>query len=115
MRSIPLRIARASRNDNRVKTPSHGERRNGESRLHRFNTDLSVAPFSVWIFLGLASRACLRNDDRDMAVACFTFDNMGEAAEVGAGRLDGPLAAGEEPSLAIGYPALFELLARRGV
>ncbi|HSP95998.1 MAG TPA: polysaccharide deacetylase family protein [Candidatus Dormibacteraeota bacterium] len=50
-----------------------------------------------------------------MATACFTFDNMGEAAEVGAGRLDGPLAAGEEPSLAIGYPALFELLARHGV
>jgi peptidoglycan/xylan/chitin deacetylase (PgdA/CDA1 family) len=28
------------------------------------------------------------------AVACFTFDNMGEAAEVGAGRLAGPLAPG---------------------
>jgi peptidoglycan/xylan/chitin deacetylase (PgdA/CDA1 family) len=50
-----------------------------------------------------------------MAIACFTFDNMGEAAEVGAGRLDGPLAEGTERSLAIGYPALFELLARYGV
>src|SRR6478735_12241367 len=50
-----------------------------------------------------------------MAVACFTFDNMGEAADVGAGRLGGPLPDGEEPSLAIGYPALFELLDRYGV
>lgn len=50
-----------------------------------------------------------------MAVACFTFDNMGEAADVGAGRLAGPLPAGEEPSLARGYPALFALLARQQV
>ena len=50
-----------------------------------------------------------------MTVACFTFDNMGEAADVGAGRLSGPLPDGEEPSLAIGYPALFELLDRYGV
>jgi peptidoglycan/xylan/chitin deacetylase (PgdA/CDA1 family) len=50
-----------------------------------------------------------------MAVACFTFDNMGEAAEVGAGRLAGPLPAGAEPSLAVGYPALFALLERTGV
>jgi len=50
-----------------------------------------------------------------MAIACFTFDNMGEAADVGAGRLDGPLPAGREPSLAVGYPAVFDLLARHAV
>ncbi len=50
-----------------------------------------------------------------MTVACFTFDNMGEASDVGSGRLSGPLPEGEDPSLAIGYPALFELLERRGV
>jgi peptidoglycan/xylan/chitin deacetylase (PgdA/CDA1 family) len=49
------------------------------------------------------------------AVACFTFDNMGEAADVGAGKLAGPLPPGEEPSLAIGYPRLLDLLERRGV
>jgi peptidoglycan/xylan/chitin deacetylase (PgdA/CDA1 family) len=48
-------------------------------------------------------------------VACFTFDNMGEAADVGAGRLKGPLPSGTEPSLAIGYPALLDLLERTGV
>ena len=48
-------------------------------------------------------------------IACFTFDNMGEAADVGAGRLDAPLPAGTEPSLAVGYPALFALLERHGV
>lgn len=50
-----------------------------------------------------------------MAIACFTFDNMAEAAEIGAGRLTGPLPAGDEPSLAIGYPALFALLERQAV
>jgi peptidoglycan/xylan/chitin deacetylase (PgdA/CDA1 family) len=49
------------------------------------------------------------------AVACFTFDNLGEAAEVGAGELAGPRAAGTDPSLAVGYPRLFELLERHGV
>jgi peptidoglycan/xylan/chitin deacetylase (PgdA/CDA1 family) len=45
------------------------------------------------------------------AIACFTFDNMGEAAEIGAGQLNGPLV---EPhaSLVVGYPAIFDLLAR---
>src|SRR5690348_9526742 len=52
---------------------------------------------------------------RKMAIACFTFDNMGEAAEVGAGRLNGALPDGAEPSLAVGYPAVFELLATYGV
>ena len=49
------------------------------------------------------------------ATACFTFDNMGEAAEVGAGSLAGPRPAGTEPSLALGYPRLFDLLDRHGV
>jgi peptidoglycan/xylan/chitin deacetylase (PgdA/CDA1 family) len=49
------------------------------------------------------------------AIACFTFDNMAEAADVGAGRLAGPLPAGEDVSLAVGYPALFALLERTGV
>jgi peptidoglycan/xylan/chitin deacetylase (PgdA/CDA1 family) len=49
------------------------------------------------------------------AVACFTFDNMGEAADIGAGRLAGPVPAGEERSLAVGYPAIFALLERIGV
>jgi len=48
-------------------------------------------------------------------IACFTFDNMGEAADVGAGRLAGPLQPGAEASLAVGYPAIFALLERRGV
>jgi peptidoglycan/xylan/chitin deacetylase (PgdA/CDA1 family) len=49
------------------------------------------------------------------AIACFTFDNMGEAADIGAGRLNGALPPSEDPSLAIGYPALFALLERTGV
>ena len=48
------------------------------------------------------------------AIACFTFDNMGEAADVGLGRLDAPLATGE-PSLDVGYPALYALLERHRV
>ena len=40
---------------------------------------------------------------------------MGEAADIGAGRLDGPLAGGTEPSLATGYPAIFALLERHDV
>jgi peptidoglycan/xylan/chitin deacetylase (PgdA/CDA1 family) len=46
------------------------------------------------------------------ATACFTFDNMGEAAEIGAGPLAAPRPPGGDPSLAIGYPALFALLER---
>lgn len=49
------------------------------------------------------------------AVACFTFDNMGEAADIGAGKLPGPLAAGADASLATGYPAIFSLLERTRV
>ncbi|MEO8604161.1 MAG: polysaccharide deacetylase family protein [bacterium] len=54
-------------------------------------------------------------DSASAPIACFTFDNMGEAADIGAGRLAGPLPAGTEPSLAIGYPAIFALLERHGV
>jgi peptidoglycan/xylan/chitin deacetylase (PgdA/CDA1 family) len=49
------------------------------------------------------------------AIACFTFDNMGEAADVGAGVLSGPRRDGDDPSLAIGYPNLFALLERHGI
>ena len=49
------------------------------------------------------------------ATACFSFDNLGEAAEIGAGRLAAPLSPGEDPSLAVGYPALFALLERRAL
>ena len=48
------------------------------------------------------------------AFACFTFDNMGEAAEVGAGLRDGP-AAEPDPSLTEGYPRVLDLLDRHGI
>jgi len=46
------------------------------------------------------------------AIACFTFDNMGEAADIGAGELD---VRGSDPSLAIGYPRILDMLDRVGV
>jgi peptidoglycan/xylan/chitin deacetylase (PgdA/CDA1 family) len=49
------------------------------------------------------------------ALACFTFDNMGEAADVGAGLREGPRPDGADPSLAHGYPRLYELLSAAGV
>ena len=49
------------------------------------------------------------------AVACFTFDNMAEAADVGAGVRTSPLPAGADPSLAVGFPRILGLLERRGV
>jgi peptidoglycan/xylan/chitin deacetylase (PgdA/CDA1 family) len=49
------------------------------------------------------------------AIACFTFDNMAEAADVGSGRLTEPLAAGSDPSLVMGFPRVFDLLERCGV
>ena len=49
------------------------------------------------------------------AIACFTFDNMGEAADVGAGLVEGVQREGTHPSLARGYPNLFALLARHGI
>lgn len=52
---------------------------------------------------------------RSKATACFTFDNMGEAADVGAGRVrDGELL-GDDPSLAVGYPRIYDLLAAHGI
>jgi peptidoglycan/xylan/chitin deacetylase (PgdA/CDA1 family) len=45
------------------------------------------------------------------AIVCFTFDNMGEAADVGLGRVPGPMANGDA-SITVGYPALFRLLDR---
>lgn len=49
------------------------------------------------------------------AIACFSFDNMGEAAEIGAGTLKGTLRGETHASLARGYPALFALLERQGI
>jgi peptidoglycan/xylan/chitin deacetylase (PgdA/CDA1 family) len=49
------------------------------------------------------------------AIACFTFDNMGEAAEIGAGALAGPRPPGTDPSIAVGYPRLFAMLERHRV
>lgn len=49
------------------------------------------------------------------SLCCFTFDNMAEAADVGAGRRPGPSSRGDDASLAIGYPAIFELLERHGL
>jgi len=49
------------------------------------------------------------------AIACFTFDNMGEAAELGAGGLPTPPPRETHPSLAQGYPRIFDLLERHGV
>jgi peptidoglycan/xylan/chitin deacetylase (PgdA/CDA1 family) len=49
------------------------------------------------------------------ALACFTFDNMGEAADVGAGLRAGPREDGDDPSLVRGYPRLYDLLATTGV
>ena len=49
------------------------------------------------------------------ATACFTFDNMGEAADVGAGMRTGPGPDGSNPSLAVGFPRLYDLLAAHGV
>ena len=49
------------------------------------------------------------------AVACFTFDNMAEAADIGAGTRMDPLPVGTDPSLAIGFPRVFEMLDRHAV
>src|SRR6266404_457862 len=49
------------------------------------------------------------------ALACFTFDNMAEAADVGSGLRPGPRDDGADPSLAEGYPRLYEMLATTGV
>lgn len=49
------------------------------------------------------------------AVACFTFDNMGEAADVGAGLSNAPLAHRGHASLTTGFPRLFALLERHRI
>jgi len=49
------------------------------------------------------------------AVACFTFDNMAEAAEVGAGTRSGPRPGVADPSLSRGYPNLYRVLATHDV
>jgi peptidoglycan/xylan/chitin deacetylase (PgdA/CDA1 family) len=49
------------------------------------------------------------------AIACFTFDNMAEAADVGAGTLSSPRSDPVHPSLALGYPNFYSLLDRYGV
>lgn len=49
------------------------------------------------------------------ARACFTFDNMGEAADVGAGRRPDAPPDGDDPSLAEGFPRLYALLSRYGI
>lgn len=54
-------------------------------------------------------------DAAETAIACFTFDNMAEAADVGAGLADRPRGEGAEPSLSVGFPKLFALLERRGI
>jgi peptidoglycan/xylan/chitin deacetylase (PgdA/CDA1 family) len=49
------------------------------------------------------------------ARVCFTFDNMGEAADVGMGKVpDGP-PDGVDRSVRDGFPRLFALLARYGI
>jgi len=50
---------------------------------------------------------------RMSAIACFTFDNMGEVAEAGAAAR--PTAGAPHPSIAVGYPNLFALLERRAL
>ena len=49
------------------------------------------------------------------ATACFTFDNMAEASEIGAGTLAGPRAPGTDRALAEGQPRLLDLLDAHGV
>ena len=49
------------------------------------------------------------------AVACFTFDNMGEASEIGDGTLAGPRPPGADRALAEGQPRLLDLLDAHGV
>src|SRR5262245_2018474 len=66
------------------------------------------------IFCGSQARA-MKDAMSSKAYACFTFDNMGEAADIGAGRHQQPLPEGTDPSLAVGYPRLYRLLARHGV
>jgi peptidoglycan/xylan/chitin deacetylase (PgdA/CDA1 family) len=61
------------------------------------------------------STSATPSDAAPRAVACFTFDNMGEAAEIGAGTLDGPRPPGTDRALAEGHPRLLDLLDAHGV
>lgn len=49
------------------------------------------------------------------ALACFTFDNMAEAADIGAGALGGPLCDRLHTSLELGFPRIYELLERHRI
>lgn len=49
------------------------------------------------------------------AVACFTFDNLGEAAEIGEGRSSEASGDALHPSLAVGLPNLLGLLDRLAI
>lgn len=50
-----------------------------------------------------------------MTSACFTFDNMGEAADVGAGTCAGVDPTRPHASLTRGFPALYRMLERQRV
>jgi peptidoglycan/xylan/chitin deacetylase (PgdA/CDA1 family) len=52
---------------------------------------------------------------RPDAFACFTFDNMAEAADVGAGVMSAPLTDPPHVSLALGFPRIHALLERHGI
>ena len=49
------------------------------------------------------------------SLVCFTFDNMGEAADVGAGTCAGVDASRPHASLTRGFPALYRMLERQRV
>ena len=49
------------------------------------------------------------------SLACFTFDNMAEAADVGAGKLRDPLDGPLHASLEVGFPRIYQLLERYGI
>ena len=53
------------------------------------------------------------SDDRDSAVLCLTFDNMGMARAVGAGEASRPDE--DEPGLRVGYPRVLDLLDELGI
>jgi peptidoglycan/xylan/chitin deacetylase (PgdA/CDA1 family) len=48
-------------------------------------------------------------------IACFTFDNMGEAADIGSGAVTTALPDHSHVSLIVGYPRLYTLLERYGI
>jgi len=66
------------------------------------------------IFRGPQARA-MKDAMSPKARACFSFDNMAEAADVGTGARVAPLPSGSDPSLAVGFPRLYDLLEGHGV